>query len=119
MISLIPAKLGSRLFVFPTSRLAGLAGRGRHNEKRLGPVAFLVSGVPVTLRASRPEFRCEQGDPLSAQLRARRRRLGLTTAEAAALVGVTQWTFGMWENHRQQPSARSCRAIARFLGRKP
>jgi hypothetical protein len=34
-------------------------------------------------------------------------------------VGVTQWTFGMWENTRQKPSAQSRRAIARFLGRKP
>jgi DNA-binding XRE family transcriptional regulator len=88
-------------------------------DKRLGPVAFLVPGVRVTLRASRPEFRCERGDPLPAQLRARRRRLELTTAQAAELAGVTQWTFGMWENTRQKPSAQSRRAIARFLGRKP
>jgi len=72
----------------------------------------------VALRATRPEFRCEQGDPLPAQLRVRRLRLGLTTAEAAALVSVTQWTFGLWENARQQPSASSRRAIAKFLGRK-
>jgi DNA-binding XRE family transcriptional regulator len=89
------------------------------DANRLGPVAFLVPGVRVRLRATKPEFHCEQGDPLPAQLSARRRKLGLTTAEAAALVGVTQWTFGMWENHRQQPSARSRRAVARFLGRKP
>jgi DNA-binding XRE family transcriptional regulator len=79
----------------------------------------LVPGVRVALRATKPEFRCEQGDPLPAQLRARRRKLGLTTAKAAAPVGVTQWTFGMWENGRQRPSARSRRAIATFLGRKP
>jgi DNA-binding XRE family transcriptional regulator len=86
---------------------------------RLGYVAILVSGVPVTLKASRPEFRCEQGDPPAAQLRARRLKLGLTTTEAAALMGVTQWTLGMWENGRQQPSARLRGAIARFLGREP
>ncbi|WP_414694012.1 helix-turn-helix transcriptional regulator [Phenylobacterium sp.] len=73
----------------------------------------------MTLRASRPECRCEQGDPLPAQLRARRYRLGLTVAEAAKLVGVGQWTFGMWENGRQRPSARSRRVIAGFLGREP
>jgi hypothetical protein len=44
--------------------------------KRLGYVAFLVPGVRVALRATKPEFRCEQGDPLPAQLRARRRNLG-------------------------------------------
>ncbi|WP_394761824.1 helix-turn-helix transcriptional regulator [Phenylobacterium sp.] len=89
------------------------------DTKHLGPVAFLVLGVPVTLKASRLEFRCKRGDPLPAQLRARRRRLGLTTTEAAALVGVTQWTLGMWENARQKPSARSRRALAKFLGCKP
>jgi len=61
----------------------------------LGYVPILVSGVPVTLWASRAEFRSEQGDPLPAQLCGRRRRLGLTSAEAAARVGVTQWTFGL------------------------
>jgi DNA-binding XRE family transcriptional regulator len=79
----------------------------------------LVFGFPVTLKAVRPEFRCEQDDPLPAQLRARRRRLGLTVAEAAKLVDVTQWTFGMWENGRRWPSARSHRVIAGFLSREP
>lgn len=72
----------------------------------------------MTLKASRPELSCKKGDPLSAQLRARRRGLGLTTAQAAAFVSVTLWTFGLWENGRQQPSARSQRAIAMFMGRK-
>jgi hypothetical protein len=55
----------------------------------LGYVAFLVPGVRVTLLASKPEFRCDEGDPLPAQLRAWRYRLGLTIAKAAALLGVT------------------------------
>jgi DNA-binding XRE family transcriptional regulator len=79
----------------------------------------LVSGVPVILKASRPEFRCEQGDPLPARLRAQRRKLGLTIAEAANLVGVSRWTFGLWQNGRQPPSAQSRRVIERFLGRRP
>lgn len=86
---------------------------------RLGNVPILLPGIRVALRATRPELSCEQGDPLPAQLHACRRRLGLTTAEAAALVGVTQWTFGLWENARQQPSASNRRAIAKFLERKP
>src|SRR6185437_12084279 len=63
----------------------------------LGNVAFLVPGVPVALRATKPEFRCEQGDPLPAQLRGRRRKLNLSVEEAAAMVGVRRWTFGLWE----------------------
>lgn len=79
----------------------------------------MVPGVPVTLRATKPEFRCEQGDPLPAQLRAQRRRLNLSVEDAAALVGVRRWTFGLWENGQQTPQARYRRAIARFLGRAP
>ncbi len=63
---------------------------------RLGYVGFLVPGVRVSLRASKPEFWCDEGAPLPAQLRAWRCRLGLTTAKAAALLGVTQWTLGSW-----------------------
>ena len=49
------------------------------------------------------------------QLRTRRRALGQTVAEAAAVVGVTQWTFGLWENGRQRPQARYRDAIVLFL----
>jgi DNA-binding XRE family transcriptional regulator len=87
--------------------------------KPLGNVAFLVPGVRVSLRASKPEFRCEQGDPLPAQLRGRRRRLNLSVEDAAALVGVRRWTFGLWENGQQRPQARYRGAIARFLGQTP
>jgi DNA-binding XRE family transcriptional regulator len=85
----------------------------------LGPVAFLVPGVRVSLRASKPEFRCEQGDPLPAQLRGQRRRLNLSVEEAAAVVGIRRWTFGLWENGQQRPQARYREAITRFLGREP
>jgi DNA-binding XRE family transcriptional regulator len=85
----------------------------------LGPVAFLVPGVRVSLRASKPEFRCEQSDRLPTQLRGRRRKLNLSVEEAAAVVGVRRWTFGLWENGQQRPKARYCTAIARFLGHAP
>jgi len=75
----------------------------------------LLPGIAVTLRATKPEFRCERGDPLPAQLRARRRRLDLSIEEAAAFVGVRRWTFGLWENGLQQPQARQREAIAMFL----
>jgi DNA-binding XRE family transcriptional regulator len=73
----------------------------------------------VTLKATKPEFRCEQGDPLPARLRARRHKLDLSVEEAAALVGVRRWTFGLWENGEQRPQARFKSAIARFLGHTP
>ena len=88
-------------------------------SSHLGNVAFLVPGVRVSLRASRPQFRCGQGAPLREQLRAQRRRVGLTLAQAAAVVGVTQWTFGLWENGHQWPQARYQRVIVLFLKRVP
>jgi DNA-binding XRE family transcriptional regulator len=87
------------------------------NTKHLGNVAFLVPGVGVTLKATKPEFRCAQGDPLPTQLRGQRRRLNLSVEEAAAIVGVRRWTFGLWENGQQRPQARYRDAITLFLKR--
>jgi DNA-binding XRE family transcriptional regulator len=86
-------------------------------QKHLGYVAFLVPGLRVTLRATKPEFRCEQGDPLPVQLRGQRRRLNLSVIEAASVVGVQRWTFGLWENGRQRPQARYRDSIDLFLRR--
>lgn len=85
------------------------------DAKSLGPVAFLVPGVRVSLRASKPEFRREQGDPLPAQLRGQRRRLGVSIEDAAAMAGVRRWTFGLWESGQQWPRARYQAALRRFL----
>jgi hypothetical protein len=57
----------------------------------------LAPGVPVTLRATKLEFRCEQGDPLPAQLGGQRRRLNLS-GEAPPRLWVRRWTFALWEN---------------------
>ena len=77
---------------------------------------FLAPGVRVSLRASKPEFHCEQGEPLPERLRTQRRWLNLSIKEAASLVGVRRWTFGLRENGPQRPQARCLSAIARFLG---
>ena len=74
--------------------------------------------APREPKATKPEFRCEQSDPLPTLLRARR-QLILSVGEAAALMGVRRWTFGLWENGQQRPQARYREAIARFLGRSP
>jgi DNA-binding XRE family transcriptional regulator len=97
--------------------MAGAVEPRKH--KHLGNVAFLVPGVPVALRASRLARPCEQDEPLPAQLLAKRRRLDLSLAEAAAILGVTRWTLGIWESGKQRPSVPSGRVIAAFLGREP
>jgi len=75
----------------------------------------LVPGVPVLRTATKPEFRTDQAAPLGERLRRRRRNLGLTLAEAAKLIGVRRWTFGLWERGMQEPRAGLRPAIARFL----
>jgi DNA-binding XRE family transcriptional regulator len=64
-------------------------------------------------------LRCEQDDPLPAQLHACRCKLGLSVEEAAASVGVRRWTFGLWESGLQQPQARHREAIDAFLDGGP
>jgi len=76
---------------------------------------FLVPGVPVHRTATKPEFRTDQAAPIGERLRQRRRNRGLTLAEAAKLIGVRRWTFGLWEKGMQEPRAGLRPAIARFL----
>jgi len=75
----------------------------------------LVPGVPVILRSAKPELRCEQDDPLLAQLRGQRQRLNPSIEKATAHLGVRRWTFGLWENGRRRPQARHREAIDSFL----
>jgi hypothetical protein len=53
----------------------------------------LAPGVKAVLRALKPEF--VGADGVSAQLYRRRRVLGLSMEEAAAIVGVRRWTCGL------------------------
>lgn len=85
----------------------------------MGPVAFLVPGVRVSLPATKPEFRVDQSATLAEHLRRRRRELGLTTGEAAKRVGVRRWTFGLWEKECEEVSDRFYPSLIRFLGLEP
>ncbi|WP_370873792.1 helix-turn-helix transcriptional regulator [Caulobacter ginsengisoli] len=67
------------------------------------------------MKGDRTKFRARQGERLGAQIERRRRQLGLSCARAAALIGVTRWTLGLWEQGKQEPAARYGSAIARFL----
>lgn len=55
----------------------------------------------------------------SEQLRARRRALGLSIAEAAQRVGVDEGTFGRWDRGVREPLGRHLGVLARFLGATP
>jgi DNA-binding XRE family transcriptional regulator len=71
--------------------------------------------VKALLKAYKPEFVSAPDDDLPARLRRRRRRLALSVEEAALLVGVRRWTWGLWENGGQRPQPRHQAALARFL----
>jgi transcriptional regulator with XRE-family HTH domain len=54
---------------------------------------------------------------LPEQLKAARRRRGLSIEAAAAVVGVDEGTYGRWESGAWRPQPRSRPAISRFLNR--
>ncbi|HUZ11644.1 MAG TPA: helix-turn-helix domain-containing protein, partial [Caulobacteraceae bacterium] len=67
------------------------------------------------LRTIKPESRPSGSDDFGARLRRRRERLGLSIEKSAALLGVRRWTWGLWENGRQVPSALHRRALEERL----
>jgi transcriptional regulator with XRE-family HTH domain len=55
--------------------------------------------------------------PLGAELRRKRRELGLTQAQAAEVLDVSQQTVGKWELGETRPTTREpIERIAEFLG---
>ena len=75
--------------------------------------------VRVRLHAAKPEHLPLCGGSLGAQLRRRRRELGLRRVDAAPLLGVAQETLGNWERERTEPEDRLYPAIIQYLGREP
>ena len=53
---------------------------------------------------------------LAEELQAERRRRGLSIADAAAVVGVDEGTYGRWESGVWKPQPKSSKLIERFLG---
>ncbi|WP_278439530.1 helix-turn-helix transcriptional regulator [Pseudomonas oryzihabitans] len=51
-------------------------------------------------------------------LKETRKRVGLTQAELAASVGVTQGAIAHYENGRREPGLDECRRILKALNRK-
>jgi transcriptional regulator with XRE-family HTH domain len=75
--------------------------------------------VGVELKAKKPDPAPIEGDGIDAQLRRRRRELGLLQIEAAAIVGVNLWTYMNWEKGRHEPTDPHYPGICRFLGYEP
>ena len=56
---------------------------------------------------------------LGERLRAKRRALGFTIAEAARWLEVDEGTFGKWEHGTGEPIRRHARVVTRFLRATP
>lgn len=72
--------------------------------------------MPVALhfKSKKPEFELRE-DTLPQRLRLRRRQLGLLQVEAAASMGVSEFTYIHWETGQTRPGLRHQPAIAEFL----
>jgi DNA-binding XRE family transcriptional regulator len=81
----------------------------------------LVPGVPVHLKATRPEFKSHAGSDLPTQLRLRlrRRALGHAIEDAAKCLGVRRMTWTAWELGAHEPGDRWYPALIRYLGNEP
>jgi len=79
----------------------------------------LLAGIPVTLRAKKPEVRALEGDTLGTQLRRRRRNLNLRRIDVALLLGCDEKSLMWWERDMREPLVSFYPAIILFLEREP
>lgn len=56
---------------------------------------------------------------LGQMLRDRRKELGLSQPQAAAQIGINEWTLLSWEHDRRVPTDRFYPALIAFLGQEP
>ena len=93
------------------SKAVGSAGRA-------GAVAEARPAAPVTLAADPAEVKRARFSP--GLIKKLRKRLGLTQAEMAAIMGVSPTTVAFWEQGRNRPTDASKVALValRKLGRR-
>jgi len=72
--------------------------------------------VAVELALWPPRSMMVERPPLGAMLLERREARGLTSRQAASVVGVVPGTYNAWERGRGNPSPKNVPAVAAFLG---
>jgi transcriptional regulator with XRE-family HTH domain len=75
--------------------------------------------VRIRLTARKPKNYSEQPETLGEHIRKRRVELRLTLKQAAAEIGVTDYTVINWEYNRTEPPVTVLPAVVRFLGYDP
>ena len=83
-----------------------------------GRVAFLPF-VPVTLKALKPKDIEAEPKTLGEHLKRWRLQIGLSQKEAAATLGVSEFTLINWEGNVTTPAVRFFSDIVRFLRYDP
>jgi DNA-binding transcriptional regulator YiaG len=101
------------------SEIAALKRRVQDLEKMLTTLSKRLDGAPSRGRAKAEASADEAGarHRFSAKgMASNRKRLGLSAAEFAALVGTTEQSIYAWEAGRTQPRAKFLDAIAALRG---
>jgi DNA-binding XRE family transcriptional regulator len=75
--------------------------------------------APVRLTGKKPERVQDCGDDLPSMLRRRRVELGVFQREAAAWLGMSEFTLGNWEAGTTAPVDRCYPALIQYFGREP
>jgi len=73
----------------------------------------------VTLKTAKPLPYPAEPKTLGEHLRKRRHELGVFQKQVAALLGVNQWTYLLWEQDRTSPTVRFWPRVIKFLGYYP
>lgn len=82
-------------------------------------VAFLLPRIPLSLTAQRPDALYRNRLTIGGKLARRRHELGLTQAEAAAQMGVSEFSLLKWERDGHEPTDAMYPAFIAFLGYEP
>lgn len=79
----------------------------------------LLPCCTIRLKAQKPKAYPENPGTLGGHLRKRRHALRLYQKDAAAQLGVNQWTYVTWELDKSMPVVRLWPKVIKFLGYYP
>lgn len=99
----------------PTNSSQDSSKRATKPHRRVALLQF----VPLRLKVLKPKDYAEVPQNVGEHLKRARLLRGLTQAQAAACMGVTQFTVINWETGRTEPPVSSVWALCAFLGYDP
>ena len=79
------------------------------------PIDFKITTSPVKVRPAVPPLRAEMAERIVTL----RKHMGLSQADIAAKMGLTDATVSMWELARTEPNLEKIAALAKILRTSP